>query len=91
MEDTILGAVFDELQMLEALCELVEEETEARVRTFDNAGIMIYNKGFIVYLGNGAEFQITVVKSKNADLEPCEKCGKLTDDMWCEKCAEEVA
>jgi hypothetical protein len=46
------------------------------------------NKGFVVRLNNGAEFQITIVKSKSANLEPCEKCGKLTDDMWCEKCAE---
>ena len=35
-----------------------------RVRTFDEAGIMTNNKGLVVRLASGEEFQITIVQSR---------------------------
>ena len=35
-----------------------------RVQTFDNAGIMTYNKGLVITLPDGSEFQVTIVQSR---------------------------
>lgn len=35
-----------------------------RVQTFDNAGIMTYNKGLVITLPDGTEFQVTIVQSR---------------------------
>ena len=34
------------------------------VQTYENAGIMTYNKGLVVSLPNGSEFQLTIVQSR---------------------------
>lgn len=34
-----------------------------RVQTFDNASVMTYNKGLVITLPDGCEFQITIVQS----------------------------
>ena len=34
-----------------------------RVRTFAEAGIMTYNKGLIIEMPDGTEFQLTIVQS----------------------------
>lgn len=53
-------------QMAEALTEQehVEEGKDVRsIREFGEAGLLTMNCGLIVCLGDGAEFQITVVQS----------------------------
>lgn len=35
-----------------------------QVQTFDNAGIMTYNKGLVITLPNRSEFQVTIVQSR---------------------------
>ena len=35
-----------------------------RVQTFDNTGIMTYNKGLVITLPEGSEFQVTIVQSR---------------------------
>jgi len=79
--------VFTESEMEQALAVVLSDESD--VLSFEDAGLLTRNHGLIIRLENGAEFQITIVKSKSADLEPCEDCGKLTDDIVCEDCAEE--
>lgn len=37
---------------------------EATVRTFDQAGVMTYNKGLVITLPDGSEFQLTIVQSR---------------------------
>jgi hypothetical protein len=37
---------------------------ELRVYTFDDVGMMTQNKGFVLRLSDGKEFQITVVRSR---------------------------
>ena len=34
------------------------------IRTYAQEGVMTYNKGLVVRLGNGTEFQITIVQSR---------------------------
>ena len=35
-----------------------------RVRTFAEAGLMTYNKGLVIELPDGTEFQLTIVQSR---------------------------
>ena len=37
---------------------------DARVRTFEQAGVMTYNKGLVITLPDGSEFQLTIVQSR---------------------------
>ncbi len=37
---------------------------DAHVRTFDEAGMMTYNRGVVITLPDGSEFQLTIVQSK---------------------------
>ena len=59
--------------MQEGLRELIETAEEdsfgigwedARVRTFEQAGVMTYNKGLVISLPDGTEFQLTIVQSR---------------------------
>jgi hypothetical protein len=43
-----------------------EVPVASRVDTFDDAGILTMNKGLIVELENGEEFQITIIQSREA-------------------------
>ena len=36
----------------------------ARIRTFQQAGVMTYNKGLVITLPNGTEYQLTIVRSR---------------------------
>jgi len=38
--------------------------TEATAHSFEEAGILTNNKGLVIKLRDGSEFQITIVKSK---------------------------
>ncbi|MBQ9290714.1 MAG: hypothetical protein IJ210_11440 [Clostridia bacterium] len=55
---------------LRELIETAEEDSfgigweEAEVRTFQQAGIMTYNKGLVISLPDGTEFQLTIVQSR---------------------------
>ena len=55
---------------LRELSETAEEDSfgigweEAEVRTFQQAGIMTYNKGLVISLPDGTEFQLTIVQSR---------------------------
>ena len=35
-----------------------------RVQTFDEAGVMTYNKGLVITLPDGTEYQLTIVQSR---------------------------
>ena len=35
-----------------------------RVETFANAGVMTYNKGLVITLPDGSEYQLTIVQSR---------------------------
>ena len=64
---------FTDTDMQNALAQLITGDwgygTEVnwenlRVQTFDNAGIMTYNKGLVITLPDGSEFQVTIVQSR---------------------------
>ena len=57
----------------DGLMELISEVADdsfgigwetARVRTFEEAGVMTYNKGLVISLPDGTEFQLTIVQSR---------------------------
>ena len=57
----------------DGLMELISEAADdsfgigwedARVRTFEQAGVMTYNKGLVISLPDGTEFQLTIVQSR---------------------------
>jgi hypothetical protein len=56
----------DKFQMVELLRTLLEEELteESRIQTFQEAGLLTRDKGLVIRLPDGNEFQITVVQSK---------------------------
>ena len=56
----------DKFQMVELLRTLLEEELteESRVQTFQEAGLLTRDKGLVIRLPDGNEFQITVIQSK---------------------------
>src|SRR5262245_24801951 len=43
---------------------ITEIEPEADVRTFAEAGVLTRNRGLVLRMPNGAEFQITIVRSR---------------------------
>jgi hypothetical protein len=50
------------------LLEILSEESEMEIsnaQTFENAGILTCNRGLVVCLASGAEFQVTIVQSRN--------------------------
>ena len=63
---------FTEETMQFALRELITEGYDSyemcwenlRVHTFAEAGLMTYNKGLVITLPDGSEFQLTIVQSR---------------------------
>ena len=55
---------------LRELIETAEEDSfgigweEAEVRTFAEEGVLTYNKGLVISLPDGTEFQLTIVQSR---------------------------
>ncbi len=43
--------------------EALSPEDELEVRTYAEAGVLTHNKGLVLAMPDGSEFQITVVKS----------------------------
>ena len=53
-----------EAGLVRRLMATLEAKSAVRsVRTFDEAGLLTSNKGLVVRLNNGQEFQLTVVES----------------------------
>ena len=65
-------AQFTEETLQDGLKELITEGYDSfeinwenlRVRTFEDAGVMTYNKGLVIELPDGTEFQLTIVQSR---------------------------
>ena len=63
---------FTEDTLQEALRELITEGYDSyevcwenlRVRTFAEAGLMTWNKGLVITLPDGSEYQLTIVRSR---------------------------
>lgn len=65
-----------EAQLEQSLADLLSEcsdvyELESalapeRVRTFADAGVMTYNRGLVLGFANGAEYQVTIIQSREA-------------------------
>ena len=64
--------VFSEETLQDALKELITEGYDSfemswenlRVQTYEQAGVMTYNKGLVITLPDGTEFQLTIVQSR---------------------------
>ncbi|MBQ6513403.1 MAG: hypothetical protein IJI09_01655 [Clostridia bacterium] len=65
-------AQFTEETLQDGLKELITEGYDSfeinwenlRVRTFEQAGVMTYNKGLVIEMPDGTEFQLTIVQSR---------------------------
>ncbi len=51
-----------------ALADLVLEEC-GDYHTFEGAGVMTYNRGVVFRTADGAEYQLTIVRSRNGSRE----------------------
>lgn len=58
--------------LYDLLDEQANDEPDLRVTTFENAGVMTYNRGVVVTMPSGAEFQVSIVQSH----------GAREDDRW---------
>lgn len=58
--------------VLEELCDFAEEDfgfdvpelADAEVTTYEDSGVMSHNKGLVIRLASGEEFQLTIVRSR---------------------------
>ena len=65
-------AQFTEETLQDGLRELITEGYDSseicwenlRVRTFEEEGVLTYNKGLVISLPDGTEFQLTIVQSR---------------------------
>ena len=65
-------AQFTEETLQDGLKELITEGYDSfeinwenlQVRTFEQAGVMTYNKGLVIEMPDGTEFQLTIVQSR---------------------------
>ena len=63
---------FTEETLQDALAELISVGYDSydinwenlQVRTYEQAGVMTYNKGLVIELPDGSEFQLTIVRSR---------------------------
>lgn len=58
VQDALMGMLYGDWGVEDSALE------GCRVRTFEDAGVMTYNKGVVVSLPDGSEFQITIVQSR---------------------------
>lgn len=69
--DPNVDQVRDEHAMQELLFDLLDEhasdEPDLHVQTFEQAGVLTLNRGLVVTMPGGAEFQVTVVKSTEGE------------------------
>ena len=66
MTQTLETKRMTEEDMVEVLRETVEDGVEgiAFTKTFDNAGVLTYDKGLVIRLENGQTFYITVQEGR---------------------------
>jgi hypothetical protein len=43
---------------------LEEAEDELHIQSFEEAGVLTYNKGLVIRTKDGSEFQVTIVRSR---------------------------
>jgi hypothetical protein len=54
----------NETEAREEITEAIFEATvDTRIRSFEEAGVITSNEGFVITFPNGEEFQITIVRS----------------------------
>ena len=66
------GQGFTEETLQDGLRELITEGYDSyeicwenlRVQTYSEAGVMTYNKGLVITLPDGSEYQLTIVQSR---------------------------
>ena len=58
VEDALWGMLLGEWDVENSLL------SGCRVQTFANAGVMTYNKGVVITMPDGSEFQLTIVQSR---------------------------
>lgn len=67
LECLLLAAAGGELEDVGVMDSEQEDAVrEARVRSFNDAGLLTNNEGIVLRLRNGAEFQLQIVQSKEA-------------------------
>ena len=53
------------LMLLSGECDVEDTALEScRVRTFEDAGVLTYNRGVVIRLPDGSEFQVTIIQSR---------------------------
>lgn len=77
-----------------------EEFEGARINSFENTGLLTRDKGVLVRLNNGAEFQVTIICSQRPteknddDGDVCPSCDG-TEFKWgtkvCQECGYDMA
>jgi hypothetical protein len=71
-EQQLVEEELDESTLQDALRELITDGYDSseicwenlRVNTFEEAGVLTYNKGLVIALPDGREFQLTIVRSR---------------------------
>lgn len=64
-EQEFQNTIKDILEMLDIFEEIEGIPIEIKnISTFDDVGLLTKNKGLVIKLTNGSEFQLTIVKSK---------------------------
>jgi len=58
VQEALFGILAGEWDAENSALESVE------VRTFEDAGVMTYNKGLVITLPDGTEYQLTIVRSR---------------------------
>lgn len=76
---------------LHNLLEMVDEDETpllycVRPDTYESVGMATYNQGLVLRLADGAEYQLTLVCSKNPEVVRCHTCMKILDQdsMTCQ-------
>lgn len=92
MEQALVAAIASEADS--AFAETLEmSEGEAysiSVRSFEESGILTHNRGLVVRLPNGEEYQLTIVQSSRArsnaeqgdEETECLNCGEEYDESY---------
>jgi hypothetical protein len=64
MQDILREAIDNASYEAESEGTLVPELGNAKIRTFEEKGVLTSNKGLVIRLATGEEFQLTIVCSK---------------------------
>ena len=61
-EDTLQDALRELISLASYSLDIGWDDTS--VRTFEEAGVLTYNKGLVITTPDGSEFQLTIVQSR---------------------------